>query len=156
MSQSFSTISSVRPNTGEWSFLPRWMNCSRKHVWKSASALRSRFLRLGQTETMCISSCNQCQCFLRKESCKSSKASRPEKSSEPVQRSRNNCGAESSGAMAISSAQWVSMATKRQSRSTSKIKVQNTSNCTRNNSTYFDTSQLAAAYFIELLYCVLG
>jgi hypothetical protein len=37
------------------------------------------------------------------------------------------------------------MATRQRLSSTFKIKVQNTFNCTRNNSSYSDTSQLAAA-----------
>ena len=145
MSQYFCTISSARPSTGEWSFLPRWMNSSSEHVWKSANDTRSHFLRLGQTKIMCISWFNQCHSTARKELCRSSKASRPEKSSALVQRSRNNSGADSSGRLDISSQQLGSTAMKRASSSTFKIKVQNTNNCTRNNSSYSDTSQLAAA-----------
>jgi hypothetical protein len=42
------------------------------------------------------------------------------------------------------------MAMRRASRNTFRIKVQNISNCTGNNSTYSDTSQLAAGWFISL------
>ncbi len=145
MSQFFCTILSARPSTGEWSFLPMWMNNSSEHVWKSANDTRSHFLRLAQTKIMCIFSFNQCHSTARKELCRSSKASRPEKSSAPVPRSRSNCGADSSGRLDISSQQSGSMVMKRVSSSTFKIKVQNTNNCTRNNSSYSDTSQLAAA-----------
>ena len=145
MSQFFCTISSAQPNIEEWSFLPMWINSSRKLVWKSANATRSRFLRLAQIKTMCISSFNQYRSTARKELCRSSKASRPGKSSALVQRSGSNSGADSSGRLDISSAQLDSMVMKQASSSTFKIKVRNTFNCTRNNSSYSDTSQLAAA-----------
>lgn len=144
MFQSCCTTSSAPPNIGGWSLRRSWMRNSRKPVWRLASDTKSRSLRLGLTQTMYIFSCKPCHSIARSGSCKSSKALPPEKSLPPVQKSRNSYGADNSGAPDTSSAQLGNTVTRRASRNTSRIKVANTSNCTGNNSTYSDTSQLAA------------
>lgn len=144
MSQCCSTTSSARPSIGGWSLRRPWMRNSRRRVSRLASATRLHFLRLELTKTMCIFWCNRCRSTVRSGWCKSSKASRQGKSSPPARKSRNNYGADNSGAPGISSARSGSMAMKRALRNTFRIKAQNTSNYTGNNSTYSDTSQLAA------------
>ncbi len=150
MSQFCCITSCAQPSIEEWSSLPMLMRSSSKHAWRSASAMRSPFLRLGQIKIMCISSFSQCHSTAQRELSKSSKALRPEKSTRPVQRSRSSYGAASSGAMDTSSAQLDSTATRPALRSTSVIKAQNTRNCIGSNSTYSDTPQLAAVQFISL------
>ena len=136
MSQCCSTTSSVRPNIGGWSLRRPWMKNSRRRAWRLASDMRSPSLRLGLTKTMCIFWCKPCRFTARSGSSKSSKVLRPEKSFAPARKSRNNYGADNSGVPGTSSALSGSTAMRRASRNTSRIKVQNTSNCTGNNSIY--------------------
>lgn len=144
MSQCCSITSSARLSTGGWSLRRPWTRNSRRPVWQSASDTRSPFLRLGQTKTMYIFWCKPYRSTARSGSCKSSKALRPENSSPLARKSSNNYGADNSGVPDTSSAPSGNKAMRRASRNTSSSKVQNISNCTENNSTYSDTSQLAA------------